>query len=220
MWKLWRKKSTSDGGERAFPAETEFWLVRGAFREWQADRSGQGYYGLCDCSTEAACPPGERPYQGRFYRLVYGLTERMLQSAPSMVLVEDLSRSDDWARQKARFKQLALDSGGAVLEEMGEWKDCCAFGFPDMPGSFLRDVYWWMAEHGCGEEVYAQYSVLENVAAEATVSALKEKTRLDILMDDTHPVLLLQLAPASSLEPVTEALASACGGEGWTLRVK
>lgn len=69
-----------------------------------------------------------------------------------------------------------------------------------------------MAEHGCGEEVYAQYSVLEHVAAEdATVSALKEKTRLDILMDDTHPVLLLQLAPEGSFQQVTEALASACG---------
>ena len=138
-----------------------------------------------------------------------------------MVLVEDLSRSDVWARQKARFKQLALDSGGAVLEEMDKWKDCCAFVFSEMPGSFLRDVYWWMAEHGCGEEVYAQYSVLEHVAAEdATVSALKEKMRLDILVDDTHPVLLLQLGPVSSLAPVTAALASACGGEGWTLRVK
>lgn len=209
MWKLGRKKRAKKADERSFPAEKEFWLVRGAFREWQADRSGQGYYGLCGCSAEAVCPPGERPYQGRFYRLVYGLTERMLQSAPSMVLVEDLSRSDVWARQKARFKQLALDNGGAVLEEKGE----CAFVFPDMPGSFLRDVYWWMAEHGCGEEVYAQYSVLEHVDAETTVSALEEKTRLDILIDDTHPVLLLQLGPASSL-------ASACGDEGWTLCVK
>ena len=38
-----------------------------------------------------------------------------------MVLVEDLSRSDVWARQKARFKQFALDNGGTVSEEMGEW---------------------------------------------------------------------------------------------------
>ncbi|WP_337676388.1 hypothetical protein [Dysosmobacter sp.] len=144
----------------------------------------------------------------------------MLQCAPSMVFVEDLSHSDVWARQKARFKELALDSGGAVLEEMGEWKDCCAFVFSDMPGLFLREAYWWMAEHGCGEELYAQYSVLEHMAAETTVSALKEKTRLDILTDDTHPVLLLQLGPASPLAPVTEALASACGGEGWTLCVK
>ena len=121
---------------------------------------------------------------------------------------------------KARFKQLVLDSGGTVSEEMGEWKDCCAFVFPDMPGSFLRDVYWWMAEHGCGEEVYAQYSVLEHMDTEMTVSALREKTRLDISVDDTHPVLLLQLAPASSLAQVTEALASACGREGWTLCVK
>ena len=220
MWKLRRKKSASGADERSFPAEKEFWLVRGAFREWQADRSGQGYYGLCDCSTEAVCPPGERPCQDRFYRLVYGLTERMLQGAPSMVLVEDLSRSDNWARQKARFKQFALDNGGTVLEEMGKWKDCCAFVFPDMPGSFLRDVYWWMAEHGCGEEVYAQYSVLEHMDTEMTVSALREKTRLDILVDDTHPVLLLQLAPTSLLAQVTEALASACDGEGWALCVK
>ena len=78
MWKLRRKKSASETDERTFPAEKEFWLVRGAFREWRADRSGQGYYGLCDCSTEAVCPPGERPCQDRFYRLVYGLTERML----------------------------------------------------------------------------------------------------------------------------------------------
>ena len=81
MWKLGRKKSAPGADERAFPAEKEFWLVRGAFREWQADRSGQGYYGLCGCSAEAVCPPRERPCQGRFYRLVYGLTERMLQSA-------------------------------------------------------------------------------------------------------------------------------------------
>lgn len=81
MWKLWRKKSAPEGAERSFPAEKEFWLVRGAFWEWQADRSGQGYYGLCDCSAEAVCPPGERPCQDRFYRLVYDLTERMLQSA-------------------------------------------------------------------------------------------------------------------------------------------
>ena len=81
MWKLRRKKSAPGADERAFPAEKEFWLVRGVFREWQAERSGQGYYGLCDCSAEAVCPPGERPCQGRFYRLVYGLTERMLQSA-------------------------------------------------------------------------------------------------------------------------------------------
>ena len=177
-------------------------------------------HGPCGCSAEAICPPGEGTCQDWLYRLVYGLTERMLQSAPSMVLVEDLSRSDDWARQKVRFKQLALDSGGAVLEEMGERKDCCAFVFSEMPGSFLRDVYWWMAEHGCGEELYAQYSVLEHMDAETTVSALKEKTCLDILMDDTHPVLLLQLGPASSIQQVTEALASACGGEGWTLCVK
>lgn len=150
MWKLGRKKSASETDERTFPAEKEFRLVRGAFREWQAERSGQGYYDLCDCSTEAVCPPGERPCQDRFYRLVYGLTERMLQGTPSMVLVEDLSRSDVWARQKARFKQFALDNGSAVLEEMGKWKDCCAFVFSEMPGSFLRDVYWWMAEHGCG----------------------------------------------------------------------
>ena len=120
MWKLRRKKSASETDERTFPAEKEFWLVRGAFREWQADRSGQGYYGLCDCWAEAVCPPGERPCQDRFYRLVYGLTERMMQSAPSMVLVEDLSRSDVWVRQKARFKQLALNNGGTVLEEMGK----------------------------------------------------------------------------------------------------
>ena len=72
MWKLGRKKSASETDERTFPAEKEFWLVRGAFREWQADRSGQGYYGLCDCWAEAVCPPGERSCQDRFYRLVYG----------------------------------------------------------------------------------------------------------------------------------------------------
>ena len=91
MWKLGRKMSASETDERTFPAEKEFWLVRGAFREWRADRSGQGYYGLCGCSAEAVCPPGERPHQDRFYRLVYGLTERMLQGTHSMVLVEDLS---------------------------------------------------------------------------------------------------------------------------------
>lgn len=53
MWKLGRKKRTSEADEWAFPAEKEFWLMRGAFREWQADRSGQGYYGLCGCSAEA-----------------------------------------------------------------------------------------------------------------------------------------------------------------------
>lgn len=61
MWKLGRKKSASETDERTFPAEKEFWLVRGAFREWQADRSGQGYYGLCGCSAEAVCPPGNGP---------------------------------------------------------------------------------------------------------------------------------------------------------------
>ena len=70
MWKLGRKMSASETDERTFPAEKEFWLVRGAFREWRADRSGQGYYGLCGCSAEAVCPPGERPHQDRFDRLV------------------------------------------------------------------------------------------------------------------------------------------------------
>lgn len=161
MWKLWRKKSASEADERAFPVEKEFWLVRGAFREWQADRSGPRVLWPLRLLDRGGRPPGERPCQDRFSRLVYDLTERMLQGTPSMVLVEDLSRSDVWARKKARFKQLALDNGGTVLEEMGKWKDCCAFVFSEMPGSFLRDVYWWMAEHGCGEEVYAQYSVLD-----------------------------------------------------------
>ena len=40
MWKLGRKKSASETDERTFPAEKEFWLVRGAFREWQAGRIG------------------------------------------------------------------------------------------------------------------------------------------------------------------------------------
>ena len=40
MWKLGRKKSASETDERTFPAEKEFWLVRGAFREWQ--EAGKG----------------------------------------------------------------------------------------------------------------------------------------------------------------------------------
>ena len=69
--------------------------------------------------------------------------------------------------KKRTSNSLRWTMAGAVLEEMGERKDCCAFVFPEMPGSFLRDVYWWMAEHGCGEEVYAQYSVLEYIMTQS-----------------------------------------------------
>ena len=42
MWKLRRKKSAPGADERAFPAEKEFWLVRGAFREGRLSEAGKG----------------------------------------------------------------------------------------------------------------------------------------------------------------------------------
>ena len=221
MWKVGRKKKTSDDTERLFPSEKEFWLMCGEFRDRYTDRSKRGYYGLCSCSTESVYPPGEKPCQDRFYKLVHCMTESILQTSPSVVLIEDISRSDDWERQKNRLKQLALNNEGLAFEEMGEWKDCYAFVFSEMPNSFLKEVYWWMAEHACKEDIYVQYSVLEKVdVEESSISAIKEKTILNVLMDDTHPVLILQLAPMSSIEQVADVLLSTCNREGWTLSVK
>lgn len=221
MWKVGRKKKTQETAESVFASEKEFWLMCGEFRDWYTDRSKRGYYGLCSCSTEPICLPGETPSQDQFYRLVYCMTESILQTSPSVVLIEDISRSDDWGRQKNLLKRLALNNGGLAFEEMGESKDCYAFVFPEMPNSFLKEAYWWMAEHACKEDIYVQYSVLEKVAVEASsISAIKEKTIINVLIDDTHPVLILQLAPTSSIEQVTDVLSSTCNREGWTLSIK
>ena len=149
------------------------------------------------------------------------MTESILQTSASVVLIEDISRSDDWKRQKKLLKQLVLNNGGLVFKEIGKLKDCYAFVFSEMPNSFLKEVYWWMAEHACKEDIYVQYSVLEKVdVEESSISAIKEKTILNVLIDDTHPVLILQLAPMSSIEQVTDVLSSTCNREGWTLSVK
>ena len=114
-----------------------------------------------------------------------------------------------------------MNNGGLVFKEIGKLKDCYAFVFSEMPNSFLKEVYWWMAEHACKEDIYFQYSVLEKVdVEESSISAIKEKTILNVLIDDTHPVLILQLAPMSSIEQVTDVLLSTCNREGWTLSVK
>ena len=114
-----------------------------------------------------------------------------------------------------------MNNGGLVFKEIGKLKDCYAFVFSEMPNSFLKEVYWWMAEHACKEDIYVQYSVLEKVdVEESSISAIKEKTILNVLIDDTHPVLILQLAPMSSIEQVTDVLSSTCNREGWTLSVK
>jgi len=220
MWNLGRKKKIPAASESVFPSEKEFWLMYGEFRDWYTDRSKRGYYGLCRCSAESICPPGEKPCQDQFYRLVYCMTKDMLQPGPSVVLIEDLSHSDAWKERKNMFRQLALRNGGAVFVEPDELKDSYAFVFPEMPDSFFEEVYWWMAEHACKEDIYAQYSVLENAAVETSISAIKEKTILSVLIDDTHPVLILQLAPTSSIEQVTDVFSSSCNREGWTLSVK
>ena len=221
MWNLGRKKETSESSEILFPSEKEFWLMCGEFRDWYTDRSKRGYYGLCSCSTESIYPPGEKPCQDQFYRLVYCMTKDMLQTAPSVVLIEDISRSDVWKERKNILRQLALSNGGVVFEEPDKLKDSYAFVFPEIPESFFEEVYWWMAKHTCKEDIYVQYSILEKAAlGEVSISAIKEKTILNVLMDDTHPVLILQLAPTSSIEQVTDVLSSSYNREGWTLSVK
>ena len=221
MWNLGRRKKTPEASEILFPSEKEFWLMRGEFRDWYTDRSKRGYYGLYSCSTESIYPPGEKPCQDQFYRLVYCMTKDMLQTAPSVVLIEDISRSDVWKERKNILRQLALSNGGVVFEEPDKLKDSYAFVFPEIPESFFEEVYWWMAKHTCKEDIYVQYSILEKAAlGEVSISAIKEKTILNVLMDDTHPVLILQLAPTSSIEQVTDVLSSSCNREGWTLSVK
>lgn len=221
MWNFGRKKRALESFESLFPSEKEFWLTCGAFRDWYTDRSKRGYYGLWSCSTESICPPGENSHQKQFYRLVYRMAEDILQALPSVVLIEDISRSDDWEKQKNLLKRLALSNGGSAFEEKGEAKDCYAFVFPKIPTLFLGEVYWWMAEHACKEDISVQYSMLENAALEeSSISAIKEKTVLNILIDDIHPVLILQLASTCSLKQVTDVLSSSCNREGWTLSLK
>ena len=179
MWNLGRKKKKPEISEFLFPYEKEFWLMCGEFRDWATDRSKRGYYGLCSCSMESICPPGESSCQEQFYQLVYCMTKDLLQTAPSVVLIEDISNSNAREERKKFLKQLVLSNGGVFLEEHGKLKDSYAFVFSEMPNSFLEEIFWWMAEHRCKEDIYVQYSTLENAAfCGASISEIKQKTVL------------------------------------------
>ena len=108
MWNLWRKRKTPEASEFLFPSEKEFWLMCGEFRDWSTDRNKRGYYGLCSYSTDSICPPGENSCQEQFYKLVYCMTKDILQTAPSVVLIEDISHSDAWEERKKYLKQLIV----------------------------------------------------------------------------------------------------------------
>lgn len=220
MWKPWKRHGAEDP-ESCFPAGDEFWLMHGIFRDWAADQAKTEYYGLCSCSSDGICPPGERPSQDQFYRAVYGVIKELLQNAPSAILVEDMSRSGKWAEQREHLKQMTANSGGTFLEEHSQQKDSYAFLFSEMPLSFLEKIYWWMAELSCKEDIYVQYRALGQTALGLTsISKIKENTCLNILIDEAHPVLVLQLAPNYPIKQVTAILNSVCGQEGWSFSLK
>ena len=218
---LRQKKKEPEPSEALFLSEKELWLMKGEFRDWYTDENKRGYYGICSCSTESIYPPGEKSGQDQFYKLVYCMTKELLQTAPSVVFIEDISRSDAWKERKDILRQLALGNGGKIFEESDELKDSYAFVFPALPDSFFEEVYWWMAEHACKEDIYVQYSVLEDTARkEASIAAIKENARLNVLVDDIHPVFILQLAETNSMEEITDVLSNTCNREGWTLSLK
>lgn len=203
------------------PKENEFWLMRGIFRDWSADRSKVGYYGLCSCSEEALCPPGKRSSQDRFYQVACNFTQKLLHDNPSAVLVEDISRSGNWGSQKDLFRQSTIHHGGIFFEEYGIDKDCYAFLFPSMPGDFLDEIFGWMAEHTCTEDIYVQYSTLNEADFPfSSISEVKEKTTVNLLIDDVHPVLILQSASSRSIEQISTMLHSSCSQEGWSFFLK
>lgn len=203
------------------PKENEFWLMQGVFRDWLADQSKVGYYGLCAYSEEAICPPGERSSQDQFYQLVCNVIKRSLHDAPSVVLVEDFSHSKDWDSQKGLFRQLTLHHAGKLFEEYGPDKDCYAFVFPAIPNTFLSEIFWWMAEHTCTEDIYVQYSSLDKTDFPfSSITEIKKKTTLNLLIDDVHPVLILQLAYNYPVEQISTMLRSSCDQDGWSFFLK
>lgn len=220
MLRFWKKKRAIDR-EKFFPAENEFWLMRGAFRGESADLLKISYYGLPAFSTDAICPPKENSRQEQFYRLICRMTKELLKNTAAAVLVEVFSRSDAWKKQLGILEQRLTDCGGVIIEEHSNQKDSYAFVFSGLPVSFFEEVYWWMGEHTRKEDIYAQYSVLQNNFSEfGTVSEIKKATVLDISIDEVHPVLLLQADPSYSIKQVSDILSAACIQEGWLLFLK
>ncbi len=219
MWRPWKKKTKRAADPKiSFPQEKEIRLMRGTFRDWSADSGKERYYGLCTYSTDSICPPGEIPCQMEFFRLVCKIIKEFLHGTPSAILMDDLSHLDAWEKQKVVLEQLTRSHSGAFFEEHGKVKSSYAFVFSEMPDSFLEEVYWWMAKHTCREDIYVQYSILGNgPSACSSISEVNAQTILNILMDEVHPVLILQLAPSYPIAHVTEVLLAVCNREGWTL---
>ena len=98
MWNLGRNKKTPEASEFLFPSKKEFWPICGEFWDWSTGRNKRGCYGLCSCSTDSICPPEGGSCQKWFYQ--HCMTKDIPQTAPSVVLIEDISRSDGWGKTK------------------------------------------------------------------------------------------------------------------------
>lgn len=221
MWNLWKRRPGAEKPENGGPGKGEFWLTRGEFRDILADPAKVGYHGLFANSFEGISPPTQAPEQRPFYRLVFHTVKGLLEQVPAAVLVEECPRSERWQARLPLLKERAAEHGGVFLEERGGTCPSYAFLFPALPPAFLEELYWWWAEYACWENLRIQYSALgAPVSDYATVTQVGQGTTLNLLIDEDHPVLILQAAPDYPTKRVFETLSAVCEQEGWTLSVR
>ena len=214
----WRKTKTSKDSALTYPTAGDFHLIAGEFRDWVTISTKANYYGLCACSYDALCPPGKLSCQDQFYRLVFRVVYNFLTSAPSAILIKDFSKPAIREAHRKFIAQLTSSYGGIHFEERGEILDSCALLFPKTPASFLEELYWYAAKESCESDIHFQYCALRKVpAASVAADELTKESLLNIMVDEVHPVLLLQLASDFPFRKIKSALTDACLSEGMTL---
>lgn len=214
----WRNTKTSKNPALTYPAAGEFHLIAGDFRDWGTISTKANYYGLCACSYDALCPPGKLSRQDQFYRLVFRVVHNFLSSFPSAILIKDFSRPAIREAHRKFIVQLTSAYAGNHFEEHGETLDSYALLFSKTPVSFLEEIYWYAAKESCESDIHFQYCALREVpATSAAADEFTKESLLNIMIDEVHPVLLLQLASDFPFRKIKSALTNACLSERMTL---
>lgn len=214
MWKFWLKKRIT---EEALPAKNELWFESGVFRDWYADISKLSFYVLPSFFTNSIYPYANTPQQISFYRFVQALINALFQEHSAAVIIDDLSRSNVRKEQFVALKQQALCCGGMLFEEQYEHYDSFAFVFSSCPSSFLEQALHWYA-HSAHADAVVRYALLtEKHPSFCSLSEIASASTLNLLIDELHPVIVLQTAPKYPIERIINALRATCATEGWTL---